>query len=173
MVMSGKRARYAVLVTAKAASEAWRIMQRLLFDGEGHDRMTEACGITGTPAGVVKTLMHLNPDEPTPMRDIASHFSVDASYITSLVDDLEAHGLAERRPHPTDRRIKTVALTPKGIDIQRQVYELMWKPPTCFGALSGPELRQLRDLLSKLAGADQRLAGMALDEHGPVAPMAT
>jgi DNA-binding MarR family transcriptional regulator len=83
---------------------------------------------------------------------------VDASYVTSLVDDLEQAGLAERRPHPTDRRVKTVALTAKGIDVQQQVSDLMGEPPKCLGALSGSEQRILRDLLAKAVAADPALA---------------
>ena len=37
----------------------------------------------------------------------------DASYITAMVDDLERAGYAERRAGPADRRVKTIALTPK------------------------------------------------------------
>ena len=39
---------------------------------------------------------------------------IDPSTMVSLIDDLERAGLAERRPHPTDRRARAVAITPKG-----------------------------------------------------------
>jgi DNA-binding MarR family transcriptional regulator len=93
------------------------------------------------------------------MRDLAAHFCVDASYITALVDDLEQAGLAERRPHGTDRRVKTVALTEKGAQVQRGVVDVMQEPPACFDALTGTEQRQLRDLVAKLIEADARLGG--------------
>ena len=146
-----------------AAGEAWRMMQRLFFEGLGHDLMAKACAEAGTPPGAVKALIHLSPTVPTPMRDIAAHFSIDASYVTALVDDLEREGLAERRPHPTDRRIKTIALTEHGIDVQRRVHDVMSTPPACFDALSETEKRQLRDILTKLVAADPRLAAAQLD----------
>ena len=40
--------------------------------------------------------------------------SVTKRNITTLVDGLEGDGLAMRRPHPTDRRSKLVALTKDG-----------------------------------------------------------
>jgi DNA-binding MarR family transcriptional regulator len=146
-------------VPESAAGEAWRMMQRLLFDGIGHDLMARACAEAGTPPGAVKALIHLSPDEPLPMRDIATHFGIDASYCTAIVDDLESQGLAERRPHPTDRRIKTVALTPEGVAVQRRVFDIMSTPPPFFDVLTAAEKRQLRDLLVKLISADPRLGG--------------
>jgi DNA-binding MarR family transcriptional regulator len=134
------------------------MIYRLLLEGEAHDRMQSACQCAGVPPGVLKTLIHLAPDEPISMRDLASHFGVDASYVTSLVDDLEQAGLAVRQVFPADRRVKTIALTPKGIEVQRKVQELMYAPPACFDSLTNAEVRQLRDLLAKAVAADPRLA---------------
>src|SRR5215510_8754092 len=104
------------VVTTAAAGEAWRTLLSLMFDGQGHGRIPEVCRAAGVPPSMVKTLMHLSPDEPKPMRDLAEHFACDASYVTALVDDLEERGFAERRPHPSDRRIRTVVLTAAGAD---------------------------------------------------------
>jgi DNA-binding MarR family transcriptional regulator len=142
----------------QSARESWRTIHSLLFEGEGRTRMQSACAMTGVPPGVLKTLIHLSPDAAMPMREIAQHFGVDSSYVTTLVDDLEANGLAERRPHPTDRRVKTIVLTPKGIEARQRIEELMFEPPQCFAALSQTELTQLQRLLRKLAAADPALA---------------
>jgi DNA-binding MarR family transcriptional regulator len=164
------RQKYYGPVPESVASEAWRMMQRLFFDGMGHDLMARACAEAGTPPAAVKTLIHLSPDEPTPMRDIAAHFGIDASYCTAIIDDLEDQGLAERRPHPTDRRVKTVVLTQRGVEAQRRVYDVMSAPPPMFDALTAAEKRQLRDLLVKLISADPRLGGdPQLERHFSVA----
>jgi DNA-binding MarR family transcriptional regulator len=34
--------------------------------------------------------------------------------MVAMVDELEGRGLVERRPHPTDRRIRAIYLTAKG-----------------------------------------------------------
>jgi DNA-binding MarR family transcriptional regulator len=102
---------------------------------------------------VAKSLFHIIPDEPEPMRVLAERWRCDASYITAIVDDLEELGLAQRQAHPGDRRIKTVALTPKGIKLRAALMALLSVPPAAFGALTATEQRQLRDLLAKVTAA--------------------
>jgi DNA-binding MarR family transcriptional regulator len=148
-------------MSAKVARECWEQIYRLVFEGEVQDRMALVCSYAGLPPGAVKLLLHISPDEPTAMRDLAGHLSVDASYITALVDSLERSGLAERRTHPTDRRVKTIVLTDKGLKIQEQVWEQMLAPPPCLDALDTAEQRQLRNLLTRVAAADHRLAAEA------------
>ena len=69
-----------------------------------------------------------------------------------------AAGLAERRSHPTDRRVKMVALSHTGVEVLAQVRKILGQPPASFAALSTPELLRLRLLLAKLdaAGPPQR-----------------
>ncbi len=141
-------------------------MHRLLFDGESHGRMGHACRTVGGPPSLVKALLHLSPDEPRAMRDLADHWGCDASYVTSVADSLEQLGLAERHPHPTDRRIKTLVLSEKGADARNQVLGLLWEPPPAFAALSEEEQEMLRDLLEKVAGADE-----VLRASGPLSPI--
>jgi DNA-binding MarR family transcriptional regulator len=66
--------------------------------------------------------------------------------------------LVERRPHPTDRRVKTIVLTAEGRARRDHALELLSEPPSAFGSLSAAEQRQLRDLLAKLVAADPELA---------------
>jgi DNA-binding MarR family transcriptional regulator len=50
---------------------------------------------------------------PTKMSDLRDALGVTATNITALVDALEADGLVERTPHPTDRRATLIQLTQK------------------------------------------------------------
>ena len=52
--------------------------------------------------------------EPVPGHVIAGRLLVSSASMTSLLDTLERRGLAERRPHPTDRRKILVHLTADG-----------------------------------------------------------
>jgi DNA-binding MarR family transcriptional regulator len=52
--------------------------------------------------------------EPIPGHVIAGRLLVSSASMTSLLDTLERRGLAERRPHPTDRRMILVHLTADG-----------------------------------------------------------
>ena len=136
-----------------AAGEAWGAMRALMMGGEGFDQLHRACDTLGIPATVAKSLFHIIPDEPEPMRVLAERWRCDASYITSIVDDLEELGLAQRQAHPGDRRVKTVALTPKGIKLRGSLMQLLKVAPPAFGALSPAEQRQLCDLLAKVVAA--------------------
>jgi len=141
-----------------AASEAWGAIRALMMGGESFEQIQAACDVLGIPLSVAKSLMHIVPDEPAPMRVLAERWRCDASYITSIVDDLEELGLARRQPHESDRRVKTVALTPKGVRLRTSLVELISEPPAMFAALSPVEQRQLRDLVLKLLPPDAPLA---------------
>ncbi|HEY5025660.1 MAG TPA: MarR family transcriptional regulator [Acidimicrobiales bacterium] len=133
-----------------AAGDAWQALYGLVFEREGQQRFHEACDAIGLAPGGMKTLLQLSPDQPVPMRDLAEYFRCDPSYVTSLVDGLESAGLAERRSHPTDRRVKMVALSHSGVDALAQVRKILGQPPASFAVLSTPELLRLRALLAKL-----------------------
>jgi DNA-binding MarR family transcriptional regulator len=45
---------------------------------------------------------------------IGEAIGAPASRMVAIIDELEERGLVERRPHPSDRRIRTVYLTPAG-----------------------------------------------------------
>ena len=133
-----------------AAGDAWHALYQLVFEREGQQRFHEACDAIGLAPGGLKALLQLSPDQPTPMRDLADFFRCDPSYVTSLVDGLETAGLAERRSHPTDRRVKMVALSHSGEAALAQARKILGEPPASFSALSTPELLRLRSLLAKL-----------------------
>jgi DNA-binding MarR family transcriptional regulator len=83
----------------------------------------------------VKALLSLDPDDPPPMRRLAEDFRCDASFITAIVDRLEERGLAERRPHASDRRVKVVAITPEGLEAKRFAESLLFQVPEELASL--------------------------------------
>ena len=137
-----------------AAAEAWQALFQLFFNGEGQRRFHEACDATGLAPGALKTLLQLDPGDPVPMRDLAGVFHCDPSYVTSLVDTLEQAGLAERQLHPTDRRVRVVVATDRGLETQAAVRAILDQPPESFATLSEHELNQLRDTLRKLLAVE-------------------
>jgi DNA-binding MarR family transcriptional regulator len=92
------------------------------------------------------------------MRELATAFACDASYITAVVDALEQRGFARREPHPTDRRVRTVVLSADGERVAASVLELLSEPPRSVAVLSPAEQRLLADLLDRVAAADEKLA---------------
>ena len=81
---------------------------------------------------------------------IADMMRCDASQVTWLVDRLGRAGMVERRASPTDRRVKTIALTPAGVAFRRRLLEHMFEPPPELMQLDADTLRSLRDELAKL-----------------------
>jgi DNA-binding MarR family transcriptional regulator len=94
-------------------------------------------------------LQYLNPANPVAMTELASIHCCDASNITGLVDKLEARGLIERIPSPTDRRVKMIAVTRAGAELRRKLLDRIAQPPAFITSLSESEQKTLRDLLRK------------------------
>jgi DNA-binding MarR family transcriptional regulator len=135
-------------------------MYALFMEGEAHDRVHRICTELGLSPPLLKAFMHLGAiegDAALRMSELAESWGFDASYVTTLVDGLQERGLAERQPHPTDRRVRTIVLTAEGRATRERALQLLSEPPTAFASLSATEQRQLRDLLRKLVAADPEL----------------
>ncbi|MFB7663622.1 MarR family winged helix-turn-helix transcriptional regulator [Kitasatospora sp. NPDC056138] len=93
--------------------------------------------------------------EPVPMRTVADRLHTEPSNVTAVVDRLEERGLVERRPAPTDRRIKLVAATEAG---RRAIAELRAAMPFAadpLAALDATQRATLCELLALLAEEPQ------------------
>ena len=104
----------------------------------------------GLTPGHLKALAIIHPEEPRPMGVMAEMMRCDASQVTWLVDRLEERGLVERRTMPADRRVRTIALTPRGAEIRRLVLDKLYEPPEELADLDAASLETLRDVLAKL-----------------------
>jgi DNA-binding MarR family transcriptional regulator len=79
---------------------------------------------------------------------------IDPSSMVAVIDELEAKGLAERRPDPNDRRARTIFLTARGLQTLERVRALASElQREFFAALSAKERDTLFGLLRKLAGS--------------------
>ncbi len=79
--------------------------------------------------------------------------AIDPSSMVAVIDELEAKGLAERRPDPNDRRARTIFLTARGLQTLERVRALAGElQREFFAALSAEERDTLFGLLRKLAG---------------------
>ena len=80
--------------------------------------------------------------------------AIDPSSMVAVIDELESHGLAERRQHPGDRRARTIYLTAQGEQTLKRIRGLADDlQREFFAALSASERRELHALLRKLAGS--------------------
>jgi DNA-binding MarR family transcriptional regulator len=79
--------------------------------------------------------------------------AIDPSSMVAVIDELEARGLAERRPDPADRRARQVFLTEQGEQALQRIRGLAaGLQHEFFGALTVEERKTLYALLRKLAG---------------------
>jgi DNA-binding MarR family transcriptional regulator len=134
----------------EAAAEAWRRIRSISHNPVAMAAFHQIAQETGLPLAPLRALLVLPLDEPISMRQLARHLGCDNSYVTPLVDALENRGLAVRRPHPTDRRVKVIVLTGRGQELARRAQLADTTPPAAFSSLSQAEIGTLRDLLRKL-----------------------
>ena len=135
------------------AAQAWRSIadfSRLNFQRSSQAQLMRELGLT--PAHF-RALSILDPEEPRPMRAMADGLACDASVATWLVDRLEERGLVERRTPPTDRRVKTIVLTPLGIRTRERLRESFYEPPAALMNLDFASLQALTAALKKLPTA--------------------
>jgi DNA-binding MarR family transcriptional regulator len=143
------------VVTAKLtadvdlANDTWRRMTELFLSRK--QQVMEIAVAHNLNPGAMNALLFLQPGEPCSMRTLADAWKCDASNVTWLVDRLEEHGLAERRPHPTDRRVRTVALTRKGTRMRAQIESKLFEAPASLRQLSEHDLETLGRILRKIA----------------------
>ena len=109
----------------------------------------------GLTPGHLKVLAVIHPDEPRPMGVMAEIMQCDASQMTWLIDRLEERELVERRTTPTDRRVKSIALTPRGVEVRRLILDKLFEPPAELMPLDTASLEALREP-AETAGAPRR-----------------
>ena len=133
------------------AAEVWRLMAECSMAQFG--RATEMLQPLGLTPGHVKLMMKLEEGEGRAMGSLAQSFHCDASTMTWLVDRLEERGLVERRMLPSDRRVKTVALTPAGVKMKSDLMAQYYEPPPELLTLDRDALEALRSALAKVRDA--------------------
>ncbi|MCX4574783.1 MarR family transcriptional regulator [Streptomyces sp. NBC_01571] len=100
--------------------------------------------------GAQARLLGLLSLEPLPMRRLAQKLKCEPSNVTGIVDRLEARGLVERRPDPSDRRVKLAAATEEGRRVAHSLRESLRFAREPLAGLSREERVSLRDLLQRM-----------------------
>ena len=59
-------------------------------------------------------------DRPVTQRQLAEHAGADPMMTSQVLRSLEAKGLVERQPHPTDARARALTATAAGVDLANQ-----------------------------------------------------
>ena len=108
-------------------------------------RIAVEFGLNGSDAIALVKL-----DAPMTMKELGQRMACDPSFVTTIADSLEKHGLARREPSQRDRRSKNIVLTPEGEAVRERLFrELMTRAPWCT-ALDTGERRCLLGLMRKM-----------------------
>jgi DNA-binding MarR family transcriptional regulator len=136
-----------VVGPASRQQEAWRLMLELFFAHRG--QMLAVAQEFGLAPQQAFALQRLQPDEPMKLSDLAQALHCDNSSVTGIADRLEKAGLAERQAHPTDRRVKTLALTERGKVIRQLYKDRIGTAPEAVQKLTDTDAAILVEILSR------------------------
>lgn len=159
----------ATVLDAQADGGQWRTGDEPLTDDELNRQISEVFGeliryahdlgqslatefgLTGSDAMALFKL-----EAPMTMKELGLKMGCDPSFITTIADALEKHGLARREPSLRDRRSKNIVLTPEGVTVRERIcVELMARAPWCT-TLGTAERRCLLGLMRKMLSARRR-----------------
>ena len=107
--------------------------------------------VPGGPRGY-QVLVAITTEETSSQLALARRLGVDKTQMTYVVDALEAGGYVERRPAPTDRRVRQVLPTGAGRELlARARLSLRDAEGVLMGHLSEDEQTSVRHLLARVA----------------------
>jgi MarR family transcriptional regulator, lower aerobic nicotinate degradation pathway regulator len=119
-----------------------------------HDRASGELLAAIRPLGMelrhFAVLIELSKESPQSQRELGEKIGRDTAGMVRIIDDLEAAGYAVRRPHPSDRRIRAVEMTPAGLQAFDAAHEAAQPIAGQLVAHLRPgEAEQLMDLLTR------------------------
>ena len=141
------------------AADAWRAI--LDFIGATAWRRTRILAELGLTVNDSRAMTTIEPEAGRTMRSLADEWSCDASTATWIVDRLERKGFAERRAHPTDRRVRLVFLTAAGLEMRAQMLRRMYAAPPELLRLEVRDLVAIRDAARRLPTVESTPAARA------------
>jgi DNA-binding MarR family transcriptional regulator len=139
-----------------AATSIMRAQQIVLAAVDGQLR---PLGLTFARFEALRLLAFTRKGE-LPMGKIGDRLMVHPTSVTNSIDRLEADGLVERRPHPTDRRTTLAAITAPGRRLVAEATALLDEVRYGLGSLDATELRALTEVITDL----RRNVGDFVDE---------
>jgi len=71
-----------------------------------------------------RALLHIARNEGLSQAAVATMLDIEPIALVRILDRLHMEGLVDRRPHPTDRRVRTLWLTPPAWDVVDRVLAL-------------------------------------------------
>ena len=134
-----------------SALELWLLLLKTTFRLRSHIRPVFAeRGLTGPQWRVFRMLGEAEGQGLTPGQ-VSERLGVTGGNTTGIVDKLEEAGLIQRLPHPQDRRVTRLELTPTGQELYAQVRPVFdQRIVDLLGSLSEDDRQQMIQLLRRL-----------------------
>jgi DNA-binding MarR family transcriptional regulator len=140
-----------------ATDEAVRSLRALILAGERYRQVISDHVGLGTTETQAVSYLTVHGDRG--QNELAADLGLSSGASTALVDRLERQGIAERYPHPSDRRRTLVRLTARGQDIIRESRQWL---VASFRDVEPDQLDVVaRTLRSLAAGLSEKSAEMA------------
>ncbi len=113
-------------------------------------------------------LRHVAAEEGRSQQALGEALRIPPSRMVALVDDLEQRRLLERRPNPSDRRVRALYLTDDGRRLLGEVMKISAEHERDLTrGLDAPEREQLIALLTRLATSLGLIEGVHPGTGGP------
>jgi MarR family transcriptional regulator, transcriptional regulator for hemolysin len=112
-----------------------------------------------------RALLRLSRRECMPQSELAYELELEQATLVRLLDRMEENGIIERRPDPSDRRVKQIALTAHGREQAAFVQTIGERlRGRIFEGLDPQQLRTSIDVLELLA---ERVADLEIFDVAP------
>lgn len=116
------------------------------------DNGTLKYGITGVQSRILGFINHNSEKRDIFQKDIEEELDIRRSSVTSVIQLMEKNGYIERRSVSKDARLKKIIITEKGIEVQRNVWNLIQElEKSLMDELSDEELEVLVSLIDRLS----------------------
>jgi DNA-binding MarR family transcriptional regulator len=95
-------------------------------------------------------LLYYSRTGSLPLGKMGDRLQVHRTSVTNLMDGLEREGLAERSPHPTDRRTTLGTITPRGREAAKKATRVLNQAEFGTASVPGRDLEVISDKLTCL-----------------------
>jgi DNA-binding MarR family transcriptional regulator len=137
------------------AQELWALVVESY--GSWEERINEAASAAGLSPVSAWALVQLDPESPISQKELASRLHCNPSTVVDPTDRLEHSGLVYRQANPLDRRVNTLIVTSKGVEVRDELIRRLFEPPEAFRRLPAREQERFRDvMLAAVSGSVTR-----------------
>jgi DNA-binding MarR family transcriptional regulator len=110
-------------------------------------------GLTHVQFVLLASLVHMAASDAVTQRQLATAASTDVKMTSQVLRALEARGLVERHPHPSDGRARALLPTPPGVSLANHTVAVVEAADRAFFAPLGDDVAKLASALGILADA--------------------